>query len=128
MSEEASPARILVVDDEPAQLKALCYALKDHGFLTVGFNSGREALVAVTSQPFDLLLTDLSMPEMDGISLFKAAREVDPNLIGIMMTGHGSIDTAVEAMKAGALDYILKPFKLSTILPVLSRALSVRRL
>lgn len=127
MSETFS-ARILIVDDEAAQLKALCDTLTDHGFATVGFKSAREALNAVTTRPFDLLLTDLSMPGMDGIALFKAAREIDSNLIGIMMTGHGSIDTAVEAMKAGALDYILKPFKMSAILPVLSRALSVRRL
>jgi hypothetical protein len=58
----------------------------------------------------------------------RAAQEVDPDLVGIMMTGHGAIDTAVEAMKAGALDYILKPFKMSAILPVLSRALTVGRL
>ena len=68
------------------------------------------------------------MPEMDGIDLLRAALEIDPNLVGIVMTGHGTIDTAVEAMKAGALDYILKPFKLSAMLPVLARALAVRRL
>lgn len=68
------------------------------------------------------------MPEMDGIALLRAAREMDNDLVGIVMTGHGSIDTAVEAMKAGALDYILKPFNLNVILPVLSRALAVRSL
>jgi two-component system sensor histidine kinase/response regulator len=79
-------------------------------------------------QKFDLVLTDLMMPEMDGIALLRAALEIDPNLIGIIMTGEGTIATAVEAMKTGALDYILKPFKLSVILPVLSRALAVRAL
>jgi hypothetical protein len=68
------------------------------------------------------------MPEMDGITLLRAAQQFDRNMVGIVMTGHGTVDTAVEAMKGGALDYILKPFKLSTILPVLARALSVRRL
>ena len=68
------------------------------------------------------------MPEMDGIALLQAALEIDPNLVGIIMTGEGTIATAVEAMKSGALDYILKPFKLSAILPVLARALAVRRL
>ena len=68
------------------------------------------------------------MPEMDGIALLRAALRDRPDLVGIVMTGQGTIDTAVEAMKAGALDYILKPFKLSVILPVLARALDVRRL
>jgi len=75
-----------------------------------------------------LLLTDLMMPEMDGIALLRAARESDPDLVGIIMTGAGTIATAVEAMKAGAFDYILKPFELSVILPVISRALNMRRL
>lgn len=68
------------------------------------------------------------MPEMNGIALLQAALKKNPNLVGIIMTGEGTIATAVEAMKSGALDYILKPFKLSAILPVLARALSVRRL
>jgi len=65
---------------------------------------------------------------MDGISLLKAALEHDADLVGIIMTGEGTITSAVEAMKVGALDYILKPFKVSVILPVLSRALAMRRL
>ena len=77
---------------------------------------------------FDLLLTDLMMPEMDGITLINAARKIDPSLGAIVMTGHGTIDTAVQAMQGGALDYILKPFKLNVILPVIARALDVQRL
>ena len=77
---------------------------------------------------FDLLLTDLMMPGMDGIQLLRQALEIDPNLVGIIMTGQGTIPTAVEAMKAGAFDYVLKPFKLQTVLPVLDRAMEVRRL
>ena len=57
-------------------------------------------------------MTDLMMPGMDGIELIRAGLEIDPNLIGIIMTGHGTVQTAVEAMKTGAFDYILKPFKL----------------
>jgi light-regulated signal transduction histidine kinase (bacteriophytochrome) len=68
------------------------------------------------------------MPEMNGIEFLRAAHEIDPDLVGIVMTGHGAIETAVAAMKTGALDYILKPFKLSAILPVLSRSVAVRRL
>jgi signal transduction histidine kinase len=125
---ENSPVKILIVDDEAAQMKALCDTLRDHGYETTGFVSARAALKAMEETAFDLLLTDLMMPEMDGISLLQAALQKDANLVGIIMTGEGTISTAVAAMKSGALDYILKPFKLSVILPVLERALSVRLL
>ncbi len=68
------------------------------------------------------------MPELDGIELIRSARATDPELAGIVMTGHGSIDTAVAAMQVGALDYVLKPFKLNVILTVIVRALDIRRL
>jgi len=74
------------------------------------------------------VLTDLMMPEMDGIELFRAARAVDPDIAGVIMTGHGTIDTAVEALQIGALDYVLKPFRLNVILPVIARALEIRNL
>jgi len=121
-------ARILIVDDETAQMKALCDTLTMEGYSTTGFNSARRALEALHKQEFDLLLTDLMMPDMDGIALIAAAREIAPDLVGVMMTGHATIDTAVKAMQAGALDYIVKPFKLNVILPVLNRALAVRQL
>ncbi len=121
-------AKLLIVDDEAAQMTALCDTLEYQGYATTGFTMAKDALAALHEQSFDLVLTDLMMPEMDGIALLRAAQEADPNLVGILMTGHGTIDTAVEAMKVGALDYILKPFKLSGILPVLTRALAVRRL
>jgi signal transduction histidine kinase len=120
--------RILVVDDEPAQMTALCETLRDHGYEISGFSSGKPALAALQAAKFDLLLADLMMPEMDGIALLQAALVEDPDIVGIIMTGAGTIGTAVEAMKSGALDYILKPFKLSVILPVISRALAMRRL
>jgi len=127
-------ARLLIVDDESAQVIALCRTLEFEGYATTGAGSGPEALAVLRTaavdraSPFDVLITDLMMPDMDGIALLRAAQETDPDLVGLVMTGHGTIDTAVEAMKSGALDYILKPFNLRTILPVLSRALGVRRL
>lgn len=121
-------AKILVVDDETAQMTALCHTLQEQGYETTGYASARAALEAMDQTKFDLLLTDLMMPEMDGISLLQAAAGKDPHLVGIIMTGEGTITTAVEAMKSGALDYILKPFKLKAILPVLTRAIEVRRL
>jgi two-component system sensor histidine kinase/response regulator len=120
--------RLLIVDDEVAQMRALCDTLALEGYTARGFSSAREALAAVHPGEFDLLLTDLMMPEMDGIALCNAVREIDPAVAVILMTGHGTIDTAVRAMKEGALDYILKPFKLNVILPVIARALGVQRL
>jgi signal transduction histidine kinase len=126
--EPASPARLLIVDDELPQMRALCGTLELEGYRVEGHGSARAALAALRPGAFDLLLTDLMMPEMDGIALIKAARELDPMLGAIIMTGHGTIDTAVQAMKVGALDYLLKPFRLNAVLPVLTRALDVQRL
>jgi len=121
-------AKLLIVDDEAAQVTALCRALQVNGYDTTGVESASRALGLLQERRFDILITDLTMPGLDGIALLRAAREIDPDLIGIMMTGHGTVDSAVEAMKTGALDYILKPFNLSGILPVLSRATTLRRL
>jgi signal transduction histidine kinase len=120
--------RILVVDDEAAQMQALCATLPDHGYAPIGFTNGEAALEELRRGKCDLLLADLTMPRMDGITLLQAALKIDPDLVAVIMTGAGTITTAVEAMKAGALDYILKPFNLSAIIPVLERALGVRRL
>jgi two-component system sensor histidine kinase/response regulator len=119
---------LLVVDDEQAQVMALCDTLPQHGYVAVGVSSATQALSRLRQAPFDVLLTDLKMPDMDGIVLLREAQAIDPHLVGVMMTGAGTITTAVEAMQAGALDYILKPFSLSAILTVLNRALEVRHL
>jgi signal transduction histidine kinase len=124
----AAPARLLIVDDEAPQMRALCDILGQEGYVTQGFTAGREALAALRAQPFDVLLTDLMMPQIDGITLLRACHEIDRDLACLVMTGHGTVSTAVEALKAGALDYVMKPFNVSHILAVLTRALGVRRL
>jgi signal transduction histidine kinase len=127
-------ARLLIVDDERNLVTALCSTLEAEGYSTIGVASGLEALnalrgtVADDTTKFDVLITDLMMPFMDGIALLREAHSIDRDLVSIVMTGHGTIDTAVDAMKGGALDYILKPFNLSVAIPVLLRALAVRRL
>ena len=125
---EAMKPRLLIVDDEAAHMQALCDTLEDHGYETVGCLNGEAALAALQRSPFDLLLADLMMPGMSGIALLREAIAIDPTLVGIIMTGEGTITSAVDAMRSGALDYILKPFKVSAILPVLGRGLTVRRL
>jgi len=125
---KAKGARLLIVDDEAELKSALCETLADEGYETVGAASGTEGLRALEKQEFDLLLCDLMMPGIDGIQTLRKALDMDPNLVGIIMTGQGSIPSAVEAMKIGAFDYLLKPFNLQTMLPILARALEVRRL
>jgi signal transduction histidine kinase len=124
----AAPARLLIVDDEAPQMRALCDILAQEGYVTQGFTAGREALAALRAQPFDVLLTDLMMPQIDGITLLRACHEIDRDLACLVMTGHATVSTAVEALKAGALDYVMKPFNVNHILAVLTRALGVRRL
>ncbi|MGZ3579390.1 MAG: response regulator, partial [Syntrophales bacterium] len=106
---DPSLGRLLIVDDEAKLMAVLRELLTKHGYDAVGFTSGKEALEDLKTQKFDLLLTDLMMPEMDGIALLRASLEIDPNLMAIMMTAQGTIETAVEAMKVGAFDYVLKP-------------------
>lgn len=120
--------RLLIVDDETAQLRALCDTLGNEGYATRGFESPQAALAELKAGDYDLLLTDLQMPGMDGIALIAAVRAVDPDIGAIVMTGNGTIDTAVRAMRNGALDYILKPFRLKEVLPVLLRAQDLLRL
>ncbi|MBI1331488.1 MAG: response regulator [Armatimonadetes bacterium] len=126
--EIAPTASILVVDDEVALMKALCNTLQDFGYRCVGYNSPLEALEAVRTEEFDLVLSDLMMPEIDGIAFIQRALELDQNLVCVIMTGQGTVATAVDAMKSGAVDYILKPFKVNDALPVISRALEIRQL
>jgi two-component system sensor histidine kinase/response regulator len=126
--EPARKLSLLIVDDEPASMRALCDTLEYEGYQTYGYTSASDALAAMRERSFDLLLADLQMPGTNGIDLMKSAQLVDPTLVAVIMTGHGALETAVAAMKAGALDYIQKPIKLATALPVLERALAVRQL
>ncbi len=120
--------RVLVVDDEVELMRALCDGLTARRFDPVGLTDPAAAADRLAGGEFDLLLTDLMMPGMDGIELVRRGLAADPHLVGLVMTGQGTIPTAVEAMKAGAYDYLLKPFKLQSILPTLNRGLEVRRL
>jgi PAS domain S-box-containing protein len=120
--------KVLVVDDEVELKNVLVESLIAQGYEAVGFTCGEEALTRLREQPFDVMLTDLMMPSLDGISLVRQALEIDRNLVPIMMTGQGTIQTAVDAMRIGAFDYVLKPFRLQTMLPVLTRAMNTRHL
>jgi signal transduction histidine kinase/DNA-binding response OmpR family regulator len=123
-----SLGRVLIVDDEVELMTALCESLTDQGYQALGRTSAHEALALLQEQDVDLLVCDLMMPEMDGIALLRAALEIDPHLMGIIMTGQGTTRRAVDAMKVGAFDYVRKPCRLHALLPVLARALQVRKL
>src|SRR4051812_29948537 len=98
----AAKPRVLVVDDEVELMRALCDGLTAQGLAPVGLSNPVEAADRVAAGGFDLLLTDLMMPGLDGIELVRRGLAADPHLVGIVMTGQGTIPTAVEAMKAGA--------------------------
>lgn len=121
-------ARLYVVDDETLQREALSTLLEQEGYQVTGFSNAEDALDALRKQPCDLLLTDLRLPSLSGTELIRQALEITPDLNAILMTGHGSMETAVQAIQMGVLDYILKPFKFAEIAPVIRRALENRRL
>ena len=125
---EPNLGRILVVEDEPDLAESLEANLARNNYVVRATTSPTEGLSLLGTEDFDLLLSDLMMPEMNGIELLRQALEIDPQLVGIIMTGQATVQTALEAMKTGAFDYLLKPFKLDQILPVLTRAMQVRRL
>ena len=112
----ADPFRILVVDDEPAQLELAGGFLKKRGFETVLAESGEKALRSFRDQPFDLVLTDQKMAGMSGLELVHAVRALNPETAVIVMTAYGTIETAVSAIKAGAADYLTKPLNLDELL------------
>ena len=89
--------KLLIVDDETELRTALCESLAEQGYETAGFAAGQTALEALEEQDYDVLLTDLMMPGMDGVALLKESLQIDPHLIGIIMTGQGTVQTAVEA-------------------------------
>ncbi|MFO8057337.1 MAG: response regulator [bacterium] len=120
--------RILVVDDEKVIRDILSDFLSDEGFLVTTTEDGNQALEELESQPYDLVITDLMMPEIGGLELMEEIRKRNYNIITIIMTGFGTVETAISAMKHGAYDYMLKPFKVDEMLQVINRALEKRRL
>ena len=123
------PPHLLVVDDEPDMLKLLKRSLEpDLGCLVETASSGEAALHLLSQQPFDLILADIKMPGMDGLALLEMIRKSYPSLTVVMMTAYGHIDLAVEAMRAGAYDFIAKPFEHDALILRLEKALERNRL
>jgi DNA-binding NtrC family response regulator len=117
------PGRVLVVDDEPNQREILQMILASEGYQAATAGNGSQALLALKEGAFDLVLTDLKMPGMNGIVLLEELLRAAPGICVVLMTAHGSIDTAVDAMKKGALDYLTKPIDREQLLLVLRRSM-----
>ncbi len=120
-------ARILVVDDEPSIVSVLKTLLAKQGYEVVPSEGGEHALERVRKESFDLLLSDIRMAPVDGLTLLREMRRANPETAIVLLTGHGSIKTAVEAMRHGAFDYVTKPFKVDELLATVERALDYRR-
>jgi heterodisulfide reductase subunit A len=112
---------ILVVDDELVVRDSLKEWLVDEGFSVAMAESGSQALELLDAKPFHLMLTDIKMPGMDGVELLEQAKSRHPDLTVVMMTAYATVETAVEAMKMGALDYLMKPFDPEKLIPMVNR-------
>ena len=119
---------ILIVEDEARMRRLLELDLGEAGFHTISVGDAEAALEQLRREHVDLVLTDLKLPGMDGLAFLQAAKRLQPALPIIVMTAYGTVETAVEAMKAGASDYVLKPFALAEIRMVVEKELDVRRL
>jgi two-component system response regulator HydG len=119
---------VLVVDDDAANRVTMERILAREGYRVVHAESGREAMQLLRDERVDLVLTDLKMPGMSGLDLLKAARKVDPDLEVVVMTAYGTVETAVEAMKEGAYDFVSKPLRRLELVTTLKKALDKRLL
>jgi len=121
MAEPASPAtdrrppRILVVDDERSMRELLAIVLRREGYEVLLAENGRTAIGLLEREPVDLLISDIKMPDMSGVEVLRAAKKIDPDILGIMITAFASTETAVEAMRLGACDYLSKPFDIDLL-------------
>ncbi len=120
-----NPRRILVVDDEAKMRRLLELALQGMGHHTLQAGDGVEALERLAVEPYDLVLTDMRMPRLDGLGLLRTMRERGLETPVVVLTAHGTVESAVEAMKLGALDYILRPFEMATVELAVTRALAL---
>src|SRR3954447_14221858 len=120
--------QVLIVDDEPNLRKILSAQLSRDGYDVMTAEDGEQGLGVLKEHHIDLVITDLKMPKVDGMTLLRDALRVDPDLPIVMITAHGTVDTAVEALKLGAFDYLTKPFDKDEVRQVVAKALKTRAL
>ena len=108
-------SKVLIVDDEKNMLSSFKKILTQDGYQIFTANNAQEALSLAKSQTFDLALMDIRMPGITGLDAFSKLKEIDPKISVIMMTAYGTTETAIEAMRLGAYDYVIKPFDVHEI-------------
>jgi len=121
-------ARILVVDDEPDIRQSLAAMLEKKGFTSDSAGSGKEAIDCFEADPYDIVITDIRMPGMSGLDLMHRIKERMPDTIVLLMTAHASLDTAIEAIREGASDYLTKPVRLDNVVHKIRTLLRLRDL
>ena len=124
----ARPIRLLIVDDEKRFVETLSKRLTARGLFVEGANSGPEAVAIAQNRPFDVVLLDFRMPGMDGLSTLRELKKTQPLLQVILLSGNASINTAVEAMRMGAVDYLLKPADIEDVIGKVEEAFERKRL
>src|ERR1700689_2951586 len=120
--------QVLIVDDEPNLRKILSAQLSRDGYEVMTAEDGEQGLAMLKEHHIDLVITDLKMPKVDGMTLLKRALELEPELPIVLITAHGTIDTAVEALKSGAFDFVTKPFDKDEVRQIVAKALKTREL
>ncbi len=123
-----SSTNILVTDDNIATLKTLSAGLEDMGYRVTMATSGREAWALIKKQPFNIVITDIKLPDISGLEILEMVKELNPEAAVIMITGHASIETAVGAVNEGAYAYILKPVAMNELENIINNALREQRL
>ena len=120
--------KILIVDDQVSFCNHIQAALEMEGYSAVVAHNAEQAVAQLSSQPYDILLTDMKMPGIEGLELFKMARKIDPKISGIIMTAYGSISSAVAAIKHGASNYLQKPFEPESLLMAIEKTVRERQM
>lgn len=114
---------ICIVDDEPAILNTLSSILEEEGYHITLAKTGEEALKVIQQEPPDVVILEVWIPDLDGLEVLKRVRAQFPNIMVIMMSGHGSVETAVKATKLGAYDYLEKPLDPERVITVVANAI-----
>ena len=123
-----APEKILVVEDEPDVLDLCKQILVSNGYQVKGAGDGYQAIERARHEPFDLLLVDINMPNMNGMEAYQAIKEFDPDIIGVIITGYASIETAIEAVRLGFDGFVTKPFTPHGLNATVAKALERVRL